>query len=276
VLWSPSGWKQWATVDDLLAQATAELYGADPEEFTQRRTELAAHARDSGQPAVAKQIAALRKPTRAAWVVNQLVHTRPDTAARLDDLATELRTGTRIRELTQARNALIDELTRQAFATAHLSDPPAALREDVIATLGAALADPEVAATLAAGTLVRAAHWAGFGPMALAPAPAASASRSPASPAAAASRVPAAKPEVRTEPAAPSPDKILEAERAVADAARKSDAATAQEEQLEETVANLEAQLEQARELLALARREAYRAQSRLRRVTAERERMHK
>ena len=44
--------------------------------------------------------------------------------------------------------------------------PPAALREEVTATLDAAIADPEVAANL--GTLVRAAHWAGFG---LAPLP---------------------------------------------------------------------------------------------------------
>jgi hypothetical protein len=244
-------------MSDLLAQATAELYEGDPEEFTQRRTELAAHARDSGEPAVAKQIAALRKPTRAAWVVNQLARAHPGTAAKLDAMAAELRTGTRIRELTQARNALIDELTRQAFAAARLSDPPFALSEDVRATLGAALADPEVAAALAAGALVRAAHWAGFGDITLAPAP-------------------PARPKVRAELAPPPPDKIIEAERAVADALRSSDAAAAEEEQLEEAVAKLEAELEQARERLALAWREAYQAQSRLRRVTAELGRMRK
>ncbi len=47
-----------------------------------------------------------------------------------------------------------------------LKAPPAALREEVMATFDAALADPDIAASL--GTLVRAAHWAGFG---LAPAP---------------------------------------------------------------------------------------------------------
>src|SRR5580658_1236264 len=171
-------------MSDLLAEATDELYEGDPDEFTARRTELAAHARDSGEPAVAKQITALRKPTRAAWVVNRLVRAHPGTAAKLDGLAAELRTGTRIRELTQARSALIDELTRQAFAAAHLSDPPFALSEDVRATLGAALSDPEVAAALAAGSLVRAAHWAGFGDITLTPAP-------------------PARPKVRAEPAPP-------------------------------------------------------------------------
>ena len=67
--------------------------------------------------------------------------------------------GGRIRELTAARARLVDELTRQAFDD--LPAPPAAVREEVTATFDAALADPEVAASL--GTLVRAAHWAGFG-----------------------------------------------------------------------------------------------------------------
>jgi hypothetical protein len=259
-------------MSDLLAEAAAELYEADPDEFTQRRAELAAHARDSDQPAVAKQIAALRKPTRAAWVANRLARTHPEAAARLDGLAAELRTGTRVRELTQARHALIDELTSQAFAAAHLSDPPFALREDVRATIDAAVSDPEVAASLAAGTLVRAAHWAGFGTGfdtgfdagPLEPPPAPRVAPRPA------------RAEVPAKPVPPSPDKIIEAERAVADASRRADAATAAEEQLEETVSSLEAELEQARERLALARREAYQAQSRLRRITAELGRLRK
>ncbi|MGH3162484.1 MAG: hypothetical protein ACRDOC_11405, partial [Streptosporangiaceae bacterium] len=58
---------------DLLAEAEAELYTDDPDGFTARRAELAEHARDAGEPAVAKKITALRKPTRSAWVVNRLV-----------------------------------------------------------------------------------------------------------------------------------------------------------------------------------------------------------
>jgi hypothetical protein len=245
---------------DLLAQATAELYEAEPEEFTQRRQDLVGHAREAGEPGVAKQIAALRKPTRSAWVVNLLARTHPEVAERLADLAAELRTGTRIRELTQARSALIDELTRQALAAAGLSNPPAALREDVIATLGAALADPEVAANLAAGTLVRAAHWAGFGLIEL-----------PETPSAA-----PARPKVRPEPAAPPPDKILMAERAVAHATGQAEAAAEEERQIEVTVRNLEADLEQARERLALARRASYQAESRRRKAAAEFDRIRK
>ncbi len=51
-------------MSDLLADAVAELYDADPEDFTQRRQELAAAAREAGQSAAAQQISALRKPTR--------------------------------------------------------------------------------------------------------------------------------------------------------------------------------------------------------------------
>ncbi|MGH3207017.1 MAG: hypothetical protein ACRDNO_04590, partial [Trebonia sp.] len=60
------------TAGDRVAAAAEALYGADPEAFTGRRGELAAAARDAGDKAAAKAITALRKPTRAAWVVNQL------------------------------------------------------------------------------------------------------------------------------------------------------------------------------------------------------------
>ena len=51
---------------DLLADAVAELYAADPDGFTERRQELITSAREAAEPAAAKQIAALRKPTRSA------------------------------------------------------------------------------------------------------------------------------------------------------------------------------------------------------------------
>jgi hypothetical protein len=243
---------------DLLADAKAELYRADPDEFMSRRQELVARAREAGDAAAAKQIGALRKPTRSAWVVNRLVRADPDVTARLAELAAELRDagldGGRIRELSAARARLVDELTRQAFDD--LPAPPAAVREEVTATLDAALADPEVAANL--GTLVRAAHWAGFGLTNGAPTP---------PPPAAKTKKPA--------PAEPSAERerrhrenIISAERAVAEANRTADAANAAEQQLEDTVRRLEAELAQARQQLAEARRQAYRAESQQRRAS--------
>ena len=250
-------------MSDLLADAVAELYEADPDGFTERRAELAAAARDTGEPAVAKQITALRKPTRSAWVVNRLVRSDPEVRSRLDALAADLRAaagsadGGRIRELTAARARLVDELTRAALRVSELPAPPAALREEVTATLDAAIADPEVAANL--GTLVRAAHWSGFGLDSLSgsiPAPATA--RTPRKPAPA---------EAETERADRRREKIMEAERTLAQADQDVAAATAAEHDLAEAVRHLEAELADARQRLAEARRQSYRATSRQQRA---------
>jgi hypothetical protein len=153
---------------DFLAEATDELYGSDPGGFTERRAALAAQARAAGDRPAARHIAGLRKPTRPAWIINQLVRDDPGVAARLTGLGDDLRAaaaaldGAKIRELSQARRRLIDSLIRQALQQAGEQSPSAALREDLTATFGAALADPEVARELAAGTLLRAVHRADF------------------------------------------------------------------------------------------------------------------
>jgi hypothetical protein len=159
----------WVTDDDLLPEAVAELYASGPEEFIKRRGELAARARAAGQAALAKRIAGLRKPTRSAWIINQLIRSDPAVSAQLADLGEQLRAaqslldGVAIRDLSLQRRQLIDALARQAFAVAGQPSPPAAIRDEVTATLGAALADPQVADRVRAGTLERAVHREGFG-----------------------------------------------------------------------------------------------------------------
>jgi hypothetical protein len=248
---------------DLLAEAVAALYDADPDEFMPRRQQLADAAKEAGDPDAAKQITGLRKPTRSAWVVNHLVRSDPDVTIRLAALSTELRAGAldapRIRELTTARARLVDELTQQAFTLAGHPSPPAGQREEVSATLDAAIADPAVAGRL--GHLVRAERWAGFG---LDP-DADLTSLAPPAPA-----KPAKKPapaEAIAETERRRREKIDIAERAVVDATEASQAASEAEQQLEDTVRRLEAELEQARQQLAEARRQAYRADSRQRRA---------
>jgi hypothetical protein len=244
-------------VADLLAEAEAELYADDPDGFTTRRAELAEHARDAGEAAVAKKITALRKPTRSAWVVNRLVRSDPKVRSRLERLAADLREasgGGRLRELTAARSSLVDELTRVALEG--LPAPPAALREEVTATFDAAIADPEVAASL--GTLVRAARYAGFGGFTAAP-PAAPAPKKTKAPA-----EPAAEREARRQ------ERIKEAERALADADRDLEFATAAERDLEDSVRDTEAQLADLRQRLAEARRRSYRAESRQQRAAGQ------
>jgi hypothetical protein len=254
---------------ETLAEAEAELYQLDPDEFMARRQDLAAAAREAGQPAVAKQIAGLRKPTRSAWLVNRLVRADPEVTGQIAALAADLRDaertmdGARIRELSAARRRLVDDLTAQALAP--LKTPPFAMREEVLATFDAALADPDIAASL--GTLVRAAHWAGFG---LAPAPD-GAPDTPATPQLAAKKPKTPDPaEAGAERERRRHEKIHLAERAVAEAVQAAEAASVAEQDLEDTVRRLEAELAEARDRLAEARRQSYRAESRRQRAAAD------
>jgi len=153
---------------DLVQEAIDELYGLDPDEFMQRRTSLAADARTTDK-AAAKDIAALRKPTRSAYALNRLVRADPDAAQRLADLGDELRAaqdaldGARMRELSTLRRGMVEELADQAFEVIAQRSPPPALREEVVSTMNAAVADEGVAQQLGTGTLLRSTRWDGFG-----------------------------------------------------------------------------------------------------------------
>jgi chromosome segregation ATPase len=144
-----------------------ELYWVKPEGFTALRTRLAAAAKHRGDAAAAKRISATRKPTTAAWIVNLLARSNEEAKQRLTYLGERLRAahaamdGSRIRELSTQQRKLVDELARAAFEAAELTDPPAALRDDVTGTLQAAIADPDVTARL--GRLAKAERWSGFG-----------------------------------------------------------------------------------------------------------------
>jgi hypothetical protein len=146
-----------------------------------------------------------------------------------------------MRKLSKERRRLIDGLVERAFDTTAQTDPSAALREEVTATLEAALADPDVAGQLEAGTLLRAVRWSGFG--AGGPALTAVSGRS-TSPRAAAGKSPDRK--------RPSAEKQSEA------AARR--AADREGEQ------NRQRQLAEARDRLAVAKRDCPTAFDRLRR----------
>lgn len=153
--------------DGAMADELGDLYEAKPDDFTALRTKLAAAAKKRGDADAAKRISAARKPTTAAWVVNRLALRNDDVRRRLADLGQRLRDahgamdGERIRELTAEQRRLVDDLARDAFEEAELANPSAALRDDVTATLQAAIADPDVAKRL--GTLAKAEQWSGFG-----------------------------------------------------------------------------------------------------------------
>ena len=154
---------------DGIQDAVWELFGAEPEEFLRRRAGLAAAARKAGDRDAAKQIAGLRKPTRAAYLINRLARTDPDRVGSLLDLGVELRRAERsvdaaqLRELTARRRRLVEDLAGRVFDIAGADSPTASIRDEVVSTLNAALADDAVAEHVRDGTLVRGAQWAGFG-----------------------------------------------------------------------------------------------------------------
>ena len=142
-----------------LDSVAEDLYGLPPDEFTAARDEAVKQATD---PALKKAIKALRKPTVSAHAVNQLVRDHPEDMDHLLDLGDHLRaamTGDKgdVRRLTEQRRDLISSLVG--------ADLPAAVRDDVTATLEAATADPELGAAVRSGRLVKPLRYAGFGTM---------------------------------------------------------------------------------------------------------------
>ena len=144
-----------------------ELYWAKPDGFVALRTKLSSAAKRRGDRDTARRISITNKPTTAAWVVNRLAIGHQEAKQRLTDLGERLRAahaamdGDQIRDLSVQQRKLIDELTKAAFEAAELSNPSAAMRDDVGATLQAAIADPDVRAAL--GRLTRPERWSGFG-----------------------------------------------------------------------------------------------------------------
>ena len=275
--------------NDRVQAAADQLYAADPAEFTDRRSDLVAQARADGDQAAARAIGALRRPTRAAWVVNQLARADPDAVARLGRLGDDLRAaesaldGDQLRELSQTRRKLLGQLTRQALDEAGVTDPPDALQQEVTGTLSAALADPQVAARVARGQLAKSVQPAGFG-FGLATGDDNGSDDEPSAP-------PAPSPRPRTGQKGTGPTRaearqaaqeqadreraqreqaererqrraIDEAEQTLAEADRVADSAHSAEADREDTVRRLEEQLEDAQDALADAKRRSREART--------------
>ena len=155
-----------------LDQAADQLYAVSPDEFMARRTALAAEAKESGDRALAKQIAGLRKPTRSAWLVNLVARAEPDRVAELRQLGTALQQaqeqmdGDVLRRLSKQRRTMIDSLSRRAAELGGDQgyDAPDSAVQEVSQTLQAALGDPSVAEVVRAGRLHQAVNYGGFGP----------------------------------------------------------------------------------------------------------------
>ena len=263
--------------NDRVQAAADQLYAADPAEFTDRRSDLVAQARADGDQAAARAIGALRKPTRAAWVVNQLARADPDAVARLGRLGDELRAaesaldGGKLRELSQTRRELLGQLARQALDGAGVTDPPDALQQEVTGTLSAALADPQVAARVGQGQLAKSVQPSGFGFGLAAGDDDGHEDAEPSPPPAARDRAErkqqAAQKQAEREQREQAERErgrraIDEAAQTLAEADRVADSAQSAEADRENTVRQLEEQLEDAQDALADAKRRSREART--------------
>jgi hypothetical protein len=165
-----------------LDEAADELYAATPDDFMAARTALAKQAKDAGDKELAKQITALRKPTRSAWLVNLVARAEPERVAELVELGADLQEaqqamdGDTLRRLSRDRRTMIDSLAKRAGELGRDQGypPPDGAIQEVSQSLQAALGDPTIAEQVRAGRLASAVAYGGFGPDDLASALAAS------------------------------------------------------------------------------------------------------
>jgi hypothetical protein len=153
-----------------------DLYGLPLDRFVPERTALVKALRRDGQADQAKEVAALRKPSVAAWAVNQLVRTQAREIAALfaagDDLVqaqSDLLAGQgdagALREaVTRERETVkvLVELSRGLLSSAGHELTPATL-ERVSQSLHAAALDDEARAEVNHGCLVRELRHTGLG-----------------------------------------------------------------------------------------------------------------
>jgi hypothetical protein len=139
------------------------LYGLPLEEFTRARAEAARRIRPDDREA-AEIVAAARKPTRAAWAVNQLARSEPAGIRALLDSADRLREAKApeaVREAMSEQRHALEGLVRTARERLDL---PEAGLERVRESLQAATIDPEARGLLERGRFTKERQAAAFVP----------------------------------------------------------------------------------------------------------------
>jgi hypothetical protein len=142
------------------------LYALTPPEFTAARDELARRLRADGDTEAAAAVRGLRRPTLAAWSVNQLARRFADRVDALLEAGRRLRaaqaglggrTGAdELRAAARDRRALVDELAERASWILETSGAQGAAHLDAVrSTLEAASLDDDAARRVRAGRLDR-------------------------------------------------------------------------------------------------------------------------
>ena len=155
----------------------ARLYSLPLEEFTRERDELAKRLRGDGETDAAAAVKALKKPSVAAWAVNQVQRDRPDEVRELIEVTEELHrvyaklssagARERLEETAEIQRRLIQSLVRCAEqlleAGGHSASDETLMK--VADTLRAAALDDEVREQVGRGRVVKERRAAGLGPL---------------------------------------------------------------------------------------------------------------
>ena len=167
--------------NELIERAAEELYGLPPGDFTRARDARAKELRGDGERDAANAVKALRKPTVAAWALNQLARRREKDLAALLSAGEKLRAaqeellsgGDRpeFQDAAAQERAQVAKLAADATTMAtEAGERSGGLLEKVTETLHAAALDEDTAEELRLGRLVKERDAiGGFGAMAGAP-----------------------------------------------------------------------------------------------------------
>lgn len=152
-----------------------DLYGLALDEFTSERNELAKRLRSEGEKEEAARVAKLRKPSTAAWAVNQLVRTQKKAIGELFDAGDEMidaqsqaiggnGSADAIKAATQKQREATTKLLKAAagLLSSDGHELPASVQERVSETLRAAAIDPESREQVSDGCLVKELHFTGL------------------------------------------------------------------------------------------------------------------
>src|SRR5680860_366355 len=102
-----------------LDEALDELYGVTPDDFMAVRNALRDRLREAGEADAAKELARARRPTTAAWALNQLAREHSDLVEDVLDQTRELeavQAGARPGHADEVREAMTAR--RQALSAA--------------------------------------------------------------------------------------------------------------------------------------------------------------
>ncbi|MGZ4286424.1 MAG: hypothetical protein ACXVHB_20085 [Solirubrobacteraceae bacterium] len=153
-----------------------DLYGVPLDRFVPERTELAKALRKEGRREEAAEVAALRKPSVAAWAVNQLIRTQGRSVKELFGAGDALRRAhgqaasgrgdaQALRKATHDERAAVETLMEAArgLLTSDGHELSPTVIDRVAETLRAAALDPDARSQVSEGRLERELRHVGLG-----------------------------------------------------------------------------------------------------------------